>query len=66
MLIEEGWPVLGQVQNTQTPTNTDKPVPLALHPNFAPLRCAKLRVCPIPLCKTVWANTKDNKGGAKK
>lgn len=46
MLTEEGWPVVGQGQNTQTPTNTGRPVALALHPNFAPLRCAKLRPCP--------------------
>jgi len=37
------------VEGLHTANNTGKPVPLSLHPNFAPLRCAKLRLCPKTL-----------------
>ena len=37
------------VECLQTANNTSRPVPLALHPNFAPLHYAKLRPCSNPL-----------------
>jgi hypothetical protein len=49
-----------------TAYNTGRPVPLALHPNFAPLRCAKLRPCPGTLYAMFALNEIDSRRRKKK
>ena len=65
MLTEEGWPVVGQGQNTQTPTNTGRPVAR----RFTKFCSAALRKTAVPgtVVKLPGPSIrKNNKGGAER